>query len=107
MSKCKAQPTADPPQDCNWPWCGCDPAVDKVLAAIQESDMALITSAENLLLETARQLADTLSRFARDRREDDRKEIARLHTQLCHLRRKEKAPPPDEGDGAPDQPPSL
>lgn len=36
---CKAQRTADPPQDCGWPMCGCDPAADKVVAALQEMDM--------------------------------------------------------------------
>jgi hypothetical protein len=35
--KCKAQPTADPPQDCDWPVCGCDPYADKVIAALEES----------------------------------------------------------------------
>ena len=24
LYKCKAQPTADPPQDCDWPVCGCE-----------------------------------------------------------------------------------
>ena len=42
MSICKAQPTADPPQDCDWPWCGCDPAADKVLEAIQENDCVIL-----------------------------------------------------------------
>lgn len=40
--KCKAQPTADTPQDCDWPWCGCDPHADKVIAAIQENDFAML-----------------------------------------------------------------
>ena len=35
--KCKAQRTADPPQDCDWPFCGCDPYANKVLNAIEES----------------------------------------------------------------------
>jgi hypothetical protein len=35
--KCKAQRTADPPQDCDWPVCGCDPYADKVIAALEES----------------------------------------------------------------------
>jgi hypothetical protein len=35
--KCKAQRTADPPQDCDWPVCGCDPYADKVIEALQES----------------------------------------------------------------------
>jgi sulfur relay (sulfurtransferase) DsrC/TusE family protein len=33
---CRAKRTADPPQDCDWPHCGCDPLVDRVLAALQE-----------------------------------------------------------------------
>ena len=35
--KCKAQRTADPPQDCDWPTCGCDPYANKVIEALQES----------------------------------------------------------------------
>jgi hypothetical protein len=34
--KCKAQPTADPPQDCGWPDCGCDPNIDKVMGGLLE-----------------------------------------------------------------------
>lgn len=35
---CKArQGHADPPQDCDWPMCGCDPYADKVIAALQEA----------------------------------------------------------------------
>lgn len=30
------------PEDCGWPFCGCDPAADKVLAAIQEHDMEIV-----------------------------------------------------------------
>lgn len=35
--KCKAHRSADPPQDCNWPLCGCDPYADKVIEALSES----------------------------------------------------------------------
>lgn len=35
--KCGAQPTADPPQDCDMPFCGCNPAWQDALAAAQES----------------------------------------------------------------------
>lgn len=43
MSDCKARLSkADPPQDCDWPWCGCDPHADKVLAAIQENDCVIL-----------------------------------------------------------------
>lgn len=35
--KCKARRTADPPEDCDWPTCGCDPYADKVIAALEES----------------------------------------------------------------------
>lgn len=34
--KCKAQPTADPPQDCGWPDCGCDPNIEKIIDGLQE-----------------------------------------------------------------------
>jgi hypothetical protein len=33
---CKANRSADPPQDCDWPHCGCDPVATKVLEALQE-----------------------------------------------------------------------
>lgn len=34
--QCKAKPTADPPQECGWPTCGCDPYADKVINALDE-----------------------------------------------------------------------
>lgn len=34
---CKAQASTDPPQDCDWPFCGCDPQAEKVIDAIEES----------------------------------------------------------------------
>lgn len=40
--KCKAQPTAADPQDCDWPFCGCDPKADEVLAAISECGMTIV-----------------------------------------------------------------
>jgi len=42
----------------------------------------------------ARELADALSRYARERRSDDQKEVARLQTELCAARRIELDPPP-------------
>lgn len=30
------------PQDCNWPFCGCDPKANEVLEAIQESGLSLV-----------------------------------------------------------------
>lgn len=29
-------------QDCDWPWCGCDPVADRVLAAIQEQGLEIV-----------------------------------------------------------------
>lgn len=40
--KCKANRTADPPQDCDWPGCGCDPYANKVLEAIEESGFKIV-----------------------------------------------------------------
>lgn len=37
---CKARASntgANDPQDCNWPFCGCDPYANKVMDAIEES----------------------------------------------------------------------
>jgi hypothetical protein len=30
------------PEDCGWPFCGCDPAADRVLESIQEHYMAIV-----------------------------------------------------------------
>lgn len=36
--ECKARKSAcDPPQDCDWPFCGCDPVADRVIEAIEDS----------------------------------------------------------------------
>jgi hypothetical protein len=35
--RCAANPLAAVPQDCEWPNCGCDPRVDRVIAALRES----------------------------------------------------------------------
>lgn len=39
---CKAQPTADPPSDCAWPACGCDPYANQIMAEFDESGVVLI-----------------------------------------------------------------
>jgi hypothetical protein len=43
---CKANPTSDPPQDCDWPGCGCDSAANKVLEHFAECGLELIRSDE-------------------------------------------------------------
>ena len=48
----------------------------------------------------ARNLADTLMRWARERHADDQKQIAQLQTELCKLRRDELTPPPPDQSGA-------
>lgn len=30
------------PQDCDWPWCGCDPHAERVLAAIDEQGLKIV-----------------------------------------------------------------
>lgn len=37
ICKVRAAGLTDPPQDCDWPFCGCDPYADKVLEAVMES----------------------------------------------------------------------
>jgi hypothetical protein len=37
--RCGANKALDPPQDCNWPLCGCDPYADKVIAALAEAGL--------------------------------------------------------------------
>lgn len=32
----RAAGVTDPPQECNYPWCGCDPGADAVITALQE-----------------------------------------------------------------------
>lgn len=44
--KCKVRSAnygANEPQDCDWPFCGCDPYADKVIAAIEESGFVIIS----------------------------------------------------------------
>lgn len=48
--KCRANRTADPPQDCDWPSCGCDPYADRVIGAIQESGFVAKLEADNARL---------------------------------------------------------
>jgi hypothetical protein len=48
---------------------------------------------------TARTLADTLMRWARDRHDDDKKGVAQLQRELCRLRRAELS---DLADADPD-----
>jgi hypothetical protein len=43
----------------------------------------------------ARELADMLMHWARDRHSDDKKEIARLQSELCQLRREELRSEPE------------
>lgn len=44
--KCKAQRTADPPQDCDWPFCCCDPHAQRVFEGIQESGKTIVNDNE-------------------------------------------------------------
>lgn len=39
---CKAQRTADLPQDCDWPFCGCDPYAERVLSELVEHDLKVV-----------------------------------------------------------------
>ena len=40
--KCSADPHAVVPSDCNWPHCGCDPNVERVITGLQECGYAII-----------------------------------------------------------------
>jgi len=40
--KCGANRSADPPQDCDWPYCGCDPHTDRVIKGLQECGVFII-----------------------------------------------------------------
>jgi hypothetical protein len=42
--KCGARNTSSEPQDCDWPFCSCDPAANKVMAAIEESGFSIVRS---------------------------------------------------------------
>jgi hypothetical protein len=55
-----------------------------------------MTKSTDAMLAIARDLADALINFARDRRPDDQKEIARLHTELCKARWTELQPSQEE-----------
>jgi hypothetical protein len=50
---CKAKRTADPPQDCNWPFCGCDPYANKVIDTIEESGIKVTPLDEWQSIDTA------------------------------------------------------
>jgi hypothetical protein len=56
--------------------------------------MTTTTTIDESYLALARDLADALMRFARNRHTDDQKEIGALQHTLCQLRREELAPPP-------------
>jgi hypothetical protein len=54
-----------------------------------------MSDADRTMAALARNLADTLARYARE--PDDQREIARIHTEICAERRKElNALPPDK-----------
>jgi hypothetical protein len=38
---CRAQ-KSDPPQDCDWPLCACDPHAESVISALQERNLAIV-----------------------------------------------------------------
>ena len=68
--KCRAQPTADPPQDCNFPFCGCDPGAEKVIDTLlecgwvdQDEHLRLVAAAQDrTLLEAAEFAIDNAPR---------------------------------------------
>lgn len=37
---CMANFYSDPPQDCNWPFCGCDPKTNQIMSQLQECGIA-------------------------------------------------------------------
>lgn len=41
--RCKAQYAMPEPQDCDWPFCGCDPHANRVLEALQESGYTIVS----------------------------------------------------------------
>lgn len=43
---CKTRGAVDPPTDCDWPFCGCDPHADRVIAALEESGVVLVKPTE-------------------------------------------------------------
>jgi hypothetical protein len=60
-----------------------------------------MTADDIVYAQLARDLADTLRLFARERRDDLKKEIARLQTELCATRRLELAEPQEQPDENP------
>lgn len=43
LFRCSARKAAtDPPMDCGWPWCGCDPSADRVLSQLSEEGGAIV-----------------------------------------------------------------
>lgn len=64
--KCKANRTADPSQDCDWPRCGCDPYAEKVIAALEESGGALTERDTAIRAEALREAAKHYPTFTTD-----------------------------------------
>ena len=65
--ECKGRdsgPGGNPPGDCNWPVCGCDPHASKVIDALEESG-AFVTANELAAERTAREAAEDALREAR------------------------------------------
>jgi len=50
------------------------------------------------MLRCARSLADALAEYAYTRKDEDKKKIAELHTELCTIRRSELATPVEGSD---------
>ena len=58
--KVRAVGLTDPPQDCDWPFCGCDPYAAKVLEAVSESGYV---AREQLVKELAAALEESKSQI--------------------------------------------
>jgi hypothetical protein len=56
---------------------------------------------DETILAIARPLAQALSKFAHSRSAEDKKEVARLHTELCAEYRKEQEPRWESSSAAP------
>lgn len=51
--KCRASATSDPPVDCDMPFCGCNPAWQEAIAALQECGWLSMREADDLKTQLA------------------------------------------------------
>lgn len=63
--KCSADPYAVVPSDCNWPHCGCDPNVERVMCGLRECGYKIIEPDD--ILHLPEEIAGLIERLVSDK----------------------------------------